>query len=40
MHLRQKKGKSRDMPGQNPNLASAKGDMLWWWVCGSKQAGF
>ena len=40
MRLRQEKGKSRDMPGQNPNLVPARGDILWSRVCKSKQGGF
>ena len=37
--LEAKKGNSRDMSGQNPNLAPARGDILWWRVCKSKQVG-
>ena len=40
MGLRQEKGKSRDMPGQNPNLSPARGDILWCRVSKSKQVGF
>ena len=37
MCLKQEKGKLRDMPGQNPNLAPTRGDILWWRVYKTKQ---
>ena len=37
--LEAKKGKSRDMLGQDLNLAPARGDILWWRGCKSKQVG-
>ena len=40
MCLGQEKGKSRDIQRQNPNLAPARGDVLWWSICKSKQVGY